>query len=66
MNENDFSLTRRLLLKVACGSVVSSFLWGCEDKQSVSVDLVNGKLRVFHNGIVLPVDSAFSEHKATK
>ncbi|MCP4260028.1 MAG: amidohydrolase [Planctomycetes bacterium] len=64
MNRLDFPITRRKVLKLACGTVASSFLWGCLGKNSNLQDGSNSKIRVFHNGVVLPVDDKFSEHQA--
>lgn len=64
MRQNSHSLTRRQLLKLACSTVASSFLWGCQDKETSISNRADSKLLVFHNGIVLPVDDAFSEHQA--
>jgi hypothetical protein len=64
MSENNFFLTRRQLLKLACGAMASSVLWGCQDKQPSPSNPTNSKIFVFHNGTVLPVDESFSEHQA--
>jgi predicted amidohydrolase YtcJ len=57
-------LSRRQLLKLACGSLAGSVLWGCQDKQTGSLDSKAAGLTVFHNGTVLPVDPRFSEQQA--
>ena len=57
-------LSRRQLLKLTCGSLAGSVLWGCQDKQTGSLDSKNNGLTIFHNGTVLPVDDAFSEQQA--
>lgn len=64
MDKNDFSSTRRQVLKLACGTVVSSLLWGCQDKKSSLPDSIARKITVFYNGIILPVDNNFSEQQA--
>ena len=64
MSANNFSLTRRQLLKIACGTIAGSVLWGCRDKHLSSSIHAVSKIYVFHNGTVLPVDDAFSEHEA--
>ena len=64
MGNNYFSSSRRQILKLACGAGASSFLWGCQDKQSASLESKKNGLTVFHNGTVLPVDSGFSEQQA--
>ncbi len=64
MNRNRFSSSRRNILKLACGAAASSLLWGCDDKASISNGDPAGKIIVFHNGIVLPVDAGFSEQQA--
>lgn len=64
MSANNFSLTRRQLLKIACGTMASSVLWGCRDKHLGSSIHAVSKINVFHNGTILPVDDAFSEHEA--
>jgi|GEM_PF-6909119 len=60
MRQYSDSLTRRQLLKLACSTVAGAFLWGCQDKETSISNRVDSKLLVFHNGVVLPVDDAFS------
>ena len=64
MSNNYFSSSRRRVLQFACGAAASSLLWGCQDKQSVSLESTKNGLTVFHNGTVLPVDADFSEQQA--
>ena len=64
MNDSNLFLTRRQFFQLACGTLASTVLWGCQDKRSGSSVNENSKILVFHNGIVLPVDDKFSEHQA--
>ena len=64
MGKTIFIFTRRKFLQLACGTAAGSLLWGCQDKQSASLDTKGNGILVFHNGTVLPVDEGFSEHQA--
>ena len=64
MRKKYFSSSRRQVLKLACGTAAGSLLWACQDKKPSSSVGVGGKITVFHNGTVLPVDDRFSEHQA--
>ena len=64
MNSDNLSVTRRRLIKLVCGTMAGSTLWGARGIQSVSANTADAKTIVFHNGIVLPVDHAFSEYQA--
>ena len=64
MGKYTFTFTRRNFLQLACGTAAGSLVWGCEDKQSTSLDTKDNVLTVFHNGTVLPVDENFSEYQA--
>lgn len=64
MGRKIFTYTRRKFLQLACGTAAGSLVWGCQDKQSASLDTKDNGLTVFHNGTVLPVDAGFSEQQA--
>ncbi|MBW2431084.1 MAG: hypothetical protein JRF56_19175, partial [Deltaproteobacteria bacterium] len=57
-------LSRRQFLKLASGGLASSFLLGCQDRKSASLESKDSGLIIFHNGTVLPVDANFSEQQA--
>jgi predicted amidohydrolase YtcJ len=52
--------TRRSFVRTSSGALVALALPGCWPRNAVETD---GTL-IFHNGIVLPVDPAFSQHAA--
>lgn len=58
------TLNRRRFLQLACGAAATPLLWGCDNEPAGSSEAPNGRVVVFHNGTVLPVDEAFSEHRA--
>lgn len=64
MSKSDFLIRRRQLIKLTCGTVVSTALLGCEDQSSDQANDSGGEITVFHNGVVLPVDDEFSEYQA--
>lgn len=56
--------SRRQLLRLACGAVTTSVLLGCSERQNPAATGAHSDITVFYNGVVLPVDDAFSEHQA--
>lgn len=64
MSKYTFTFTRRKFLQLVCSTAAGSLIWGCQDKQTASVDTQDNGITVFLNGTVLPVDETFSEHQA--
>ena len=53
------TMNRRTFIKTTAGSMAALWLLGCTRS-----DMGGDEIVVFRNGIVLPVDAAFSEHEA--
>lgn len=58
-------MNRRRFIHVGAGTLAGLSLWGCGDNRGqVTGKSDNERTVIFRNGIVLPVDSRFSEHSA--
>lgn len=59
------SMNRRKFIHAGAGTLAGLSLWGCGDNRSqVTTRTEAQNTVIFRNGIVLPVDSGFSEHSA--
>jgi predicted amidohydrolase YtcJ len=56
--------SRRRFLEAGAGAVATVPLWGCDTGTTLGRDVEQPPITVFRNGIVLPVDDAFSQHEA--
>lgn len=58
-------LNRRKFIHASAGTLAGLSLWGCSREPTPDVqDASSSITTVFRNGIVLPVDAAFSQHSA--
>ncbi len=61
-------INRRRFIKASGAALGSTALWGCGrdagDSAQIGRPASSKTATVFHNGTVLPVDAAFSEHTA--
>jgi predicted amidohydrolase YtcJ len=59
------TISRRRFIRAGAGTLAGLSLWGCSGKSSSERSAEPGaRITVFSNGVVLPVDAAFSEHRA--
>ena len=59
------SMNRRKFIHAGAGTLAGLSLWGCGDNRSqVTTRTEAQNTVIFRNGIILPVDSGFSEHSA--
>ena len=58
------SINRRKFIEGGAGAMAGMTLWGCQGEPASPGAAQSSSTTVFRNGVVLPVDEAFSEYEA--
>ncbi len=58
------SINRRRFIGSSAAALAGLSMWGCSPGRDSGIGGSDGEVVVFRNGVVLPVDAAFSQHSA--